>query len=168
MERKLLSPVSNRQFGDEIEISYRKKCMTDGSAPNMSIASATATKPGCHSDWRGCIVAYGVVDSGPDGPHCRDLDMNDFTYITDCFLSNAPTPMTEQQTASGIAGCKYVMGTLAGLAVVAAAVVALVYYWPDKLQVVTRWLANLRLVAEQNRSQHGFCEENAVTQDEHS
>ncbi|KAK8123044.1 hypothetical protein PG984_011714 [Apiospora sp. TS-2023a] len=125
IESPLLTPVANRRFGDEISISYRIKFMIDGSAPNKSIASITTTKPGCHSDWRGRITAYGRVDSGPDGPHCRDLDMNDFPYIADFFLSSPPTLLLEQPTAIGT-GFKYTLARFVVVAVFAVIVKALV------------------------------------------
>ncbi|KAK7915112.1 hypothetical protein PG985_012815 [Apiospora marii] len=100
------------------------KSLIDGSATNKSIAAITATRPGYHSDWRGCVTAYGRVDSGPEGPYCRDLDMNDFPYIADYFLASAPTPLSEQQSGTR---CKHVTSCLAGIAVVAAALIAFIY-----------------------------------------
>ncbi|KAL9086506.1 MAG: hypothetical protein Q9165_007122 [Trypethelium subeluteriae] len=110
LERKSIqyNPVLKRNLSDTIYVCCRDAFLIDGSEPNKSIASITATKPGQYHDWRGPIIAYGKVGLGIDQPVCKDLDMNDFRHITDNFLSynSNHTPAIEQSIDIKIEGVK--------------------------------------------------------------
>ncbi len=81
------NPVLKRTLLDTINVCYRDTFLIDGSQASKSIAGITATKSGQFHDWRGPIVAYGVVGSDLDSGRCKDLDMNDFRHAADYFLS---------------------------------------------------------------------------------
>ncbi|KAL1639781.1 hypothetical protein SLS58_007523 [Diplodia intermedia] len=73
-----------------------------------TIIAITATKPGRYHDWRGPIIAYSKVGPGINPTACKDLDMNDFRHIADCFLSYGyePAPATEQSTGEKLKGVR--------------------------------------------------------------
>ncbi|KAK8008203.1 hypothetical protein PG991_010754 [Apiospora marii] len=93
------NPVLNRRLDDTIRIAWRDKYLSDGSKPNKSLLSVTATRPGYSHDWRGPITAYGTVGTGTDQTRYRDLGMNDFRHLTDYFLSCGyePLPASPEQ-----------------------------------------------------------------------
>lgn len=79
--------VLARHLSDLVCLSYRDTFLVDGSAPNSSVAMITATSRGYHHDWRGPMVAYGLVGSSFDPEECRDIDMNDFRHVADYLVS---------------------------------------------------------------------------------
>ena len=81
-----------RPLQNTINISYSDVFLLDGSRPNKSIASITATQPGQYHDWRGPIVAYAKAGRGIDPPACKDFDMVDFRHIADYILSYCYVP----------------------------------------------------------------------------
>lgn len=76
-----------RDLLDTIYICHRDTFLIDGSLPNGSIAAITSTKSGQFHDWRGPIIAYGMLGLSTDPDECRDLDMEDFRHVVDYFLS---------------------------------------------------------------------------------
>ncbi|GAW14743.1 hypothetical protein ANO14919_069240 [Xylariales sp. No.14919] len=78
--------VLGKHLSDIVCVSYRDTFLIDGSVPNNSIASVTATVPASHHDWRGPVIAYGKVGSSFDPERCRDVNMNDFRHITDYLV----------------------------------------------------------------------------------
>lgn len=81
------NPRLKRSVPNTICVVWRDTFLVDGSRPNKSIASITATQPGTYHDWRGPIVVYARAGKGVDPPACKDLDMIDFRHVTDYFLS---------------------------------------------------------------------------------
>lgn len=80
--------VLKRDLSDTIYLCLRDTFLVDGSTPNQSIATITATKSRqSNYGWRGPIVAYGKVGLGIEPTICRDLDMNDFQHVADYFRS---------------------------------------------------------------------------------
>jgi len=100
--------VLKRTLSDTIYVCHRDTFLIDGSTPNKSIATITATKPGQFHDWRGPIVAHGKVGLGIDPTTCKDLDMNDFRHVADYFLSYdyKPAPATQQSIVVGVKGVR--------------------------------------------------------------
>jgi hypothetical protein len=100
--------VLKRKLLDTIYFCHRDTFLIDGSKANNSIAGITTTKPGqCH-DWRGPIIAYGMVGTGIDPTSCRDIDMNDFRHIADYILSYnyKPTPVSHQSISPKVKGVR--------------------------------------------------------------
>lgn len=83
--------VLDRPLCDTVQLAYRDTYLIDGSPPNRSVASITASHRVPHP-WRGPFVAYGKVGLGYDQIRCRDLDMVDFRHVADYFLSYGSTP----------------------------------------------------------------------------
>lgn len=83
--------VLDRPLCDTITLASRDTYLIDGSPPNRSVASITASHA-VHHLWQGPFVAYGKVGLGYDQTHCRDLDMVDFRHVADYFLSYGSTP----------------------------------------------------------------------------
>lgn len=79
--------ILERRLPYTIEVCYRDGFLVDGSARNSSVAAILSTFPGASYDWRGPI--YGVVKQGSDLDPlmCRDMDMADFRYMADYFIS---------------------------------------------------------------------------------
>lgn len=104
----LYNPVLKRKLSDTICVCYRDTFLIDGSTTNNSIASITATKSGQYHDWRGPIIAYGMIGLGVNQTDCRDIDMNDFRHITDYFLwyNSEHTPATQPSPGAKVEGVK--------------------------------------------------------------
>jgi hypothetical protein len=102
------NPALKRRLLDTIYVCHRDAFLIDGSPANNSVAGITATKPEQFHDWRGLIIAYGMVGLGVDQTACKDLDMNDFRHITDYFLAYDYNPVfaTHQSTDIKVKGVK--------------------------------------------------------------
>ncbi|KAI6081698.1 hypothetical protein F4821DRAFT_248645 [Hypoxylon rubiginosum] len=72
---------------DSIYVCYRDTFLIDGSHHNKSVAAITATELQLPYNWRGPFIAYGKKGLGLGPAACRDLDMDDFRYVTEFFLS---------------------------------------------------------------------------------
>lgn len=79
--------VLKRTLSNTIHVYYRDDFLVDGSTPSKSVAAITTTKSGYSYDWRGPIIASGMVGLGIDQTFCKDLDMNDFRHVADYFIS---------------------------------------------------------------------------------
>ncbi|KAI1386615.1 uncharacterized protein F4822DRAFT_321829 [Hypoxylon trugodes] len=88
------NPFLQRKLTDTIHILHRDAALIDGSLPNRSVAAVTATQPYQTLDWRGPILAYGMVGLGVDQVACKDIDMNDFRHVADhlvaCGMESKP------------------------------------------------------------------------------
>lgn len=103
------NPVLKRKLSDTICITHRETFLVDGSKANRSIASITALEPErWHHDWRGTIIAYGMIGLDYNETTYRDLSMNDFRHITDFFLSHNsdPSPVTQQPVGTKVEGVR--------------------------------------------------------------
>ncbi|KAI0425312.1 hypothetical protein F5Y09DRAFT_352356 [Xylaria sp. FL1042] len=93
------NPILGRRVSNVVYVVYRDSFLFDGSAPNNSIATITATKSEPHHDWRGPMIAYAMVGMDfESATECRDIDLNDFRHVSDYFISYgtrfSPTPST--------------------------------------------------------------------------
>ncbi|KAL7894328.1 hypothetical protein HDV64DRAFT_127229 [Trichoderma sp. TUCIM 5745] len=96
------NPRLKRNLINTIYICHRDTFLVDGSKPNQGVARVTSTQPGEYHDWRGPILAYGMIGLGIDQQRCRDLDMDDFRHIFDYFLSYNYKPSTAAQTIMAV------------------------------------------------------------------
>ncbi|CAJ2503726.1 Uu.00g111200.m01.CDS01 [Anthostomella pinea] len=79
----------DRELPMVIIIDYHGDFKYDRSESNKAIAAVYTTKPGQYLDWRGHIIAYGSkgLPSDMDPTKCTDVNMADFKYAADMFLS---------------------------------------------------------------------------------
>jgi hypothetical protein len=95
-----------RALPNTINIIYRDTFLVDGSRPNKSVASVTATQPGEYHDWRGLIIAHADLGQGLHSTGWKDFDMIDFRHVNDYFLSYAYTPPEAQATVRRVKGVR--------------------------------------------------------------
>jgi hypothetical protein len=95
-----------RPLPNTINIVHRDTFLIDGSRPNKSVASVTATQPGGYHDWRGPIIAEARSGQSLDPPGCKDFDLIDFRHVADYFLSYAHEPLNAQAIVERVKGVR--------------------------------------------------------------
>jgi hypothetical protein len=100
------NPRLERPLLNTLFVTHRDTFLVDGSRPNKSIASITATQPGMYHDWRGPIITYAKAGKGLDPIACKDFDMVDFRHAADYFLSYGYVPLPAQASAERVKGVR--------------------------------------------------------------
>lgn len=98
-----------RRLDDTINLCYRDTFLVDGSRFNRSVEAVLATLPGPTHDWRGPMAVVGKKGLTIDPWDCRDLEVKEFRYVADYFISYGRWPldipdrnMTSGTTVQGV------------------------------------------------------------------
>ena len=86
----------NKELLNTICVCNRDNAFNGGSVSNKSIIRITESFPGEQYDWRGPLMAFGLVGLGRDPSSWRDIDMRDFRHVADHLGSYGPRLFSAQ------------------------------------------------------------------------